>query len=143
MIKRSAGLQICTYTVKLHGVFSKSPAVKRIELIGQRVIAEFLSIQIPGPQKRPPAGISPVPAESQIIADRPSMLTGFEITAEHCSRRNAGDGADLSVYSFFHHYIQNAGRKQAPHGTAFEYQSCTFIHNQFPPPVLRRNPVFS
>ena len=26
------------------------------------------------------------------------MLTGFEITAEHCSRRNAGDGADLRTH---------------------------------------------
>ena len=74
MVKRPAGLQVCTYAVEFHGIFGKSLAVKRIKLIGKRVIAEFLPVQISGPEKGTPAGISPVPAEGQIITDRAAML---------------------------------------------------------------------
>jgi len=121
MIDSLPGFHVRADNIEFHGILRKSRTIKWIQHIRDIVITEFCAIQVAGQQPGAPAGVMPVSAEAQIIAQCSARLSRLEIAAESRACGNTDHAVQLQM--LFTHNIQDCRGIQAAHGAAFQHQS--------------------
>ena len=125
-------------TKEIHGRLPEGFLVKGVQLFGDIVVTELLTVQVAGAQQISEAGIPLVVAVGGVVADGAADLVGLVVAAEHGPGRHAHGAVHLDA--LLHQDIQNTGGEHAPHGTAFQDQSG--FHNGDTPSFLRCAAVF-
>ena len=130
VIDRFAGLDIRAHQIKLHRILPEGFPVKRIQLLGNLVIAELRIKEVARRQERPHAGITGVLRILQIVADRPARLPRFIIAAE--GRPSGNTDSAVKLDSFLHQDIQSPCGKNPANTAAFQYQPCFHLYLHIP-----------
>lgn len=92
--------------------------IERIEFVRQQIVAEFSIADIAGMEEGVDADIAAIAGIAEVVAEDTAGLVAGEIDAECDTCGGAAD--DVGAEILLHEHIQDAGRIEAAHATAFE-----------------------
>lgn len=128
MVHRLAGVHVGAHHEEVHGVFPVGLLVKGVQAVGNLPIAEVRPEEVPGGHQGAEAAVPGILAEPEVVPQHPPRLVGFIVAPKH--RPGGHPNGPVKDDPRFHHPIDDAGGKQAPHGASFHDQ--TTFHGHLP-----------
>ena len=106
---------------ELHRVLLERLIVEDVVLVGHYVVGELGVEVVAGGEQRAHATVAAVAGKALVVADGPPHLPRLHVTAESRPCRHADEAVGPDVV--LHHDVDDAGGKQAAHGTTLQNQS--------------------
>lgn len=92
--------------------------IEGIEFVRQQIVAEFGVADIAGMEEGVDADIAAIAGIAEVVTEDTAGLVAGEIDAKRDTCRGAAD--DIGAEILLHEHIQDAGRVETAHATAFE-----------------------